>query len=113
MLSITPWIYTEYPDVSIEHVARSNKWYRKWMVKSWFAQNLQLTYTFFSNNVSEDLCLTVSETYESFPAGQQGGPLFFILMMNHLLSDTEEVTLSLVTHLKGVLHAFTSKPTYV
>jgi hypothetical protein len=60
------------------------------MVESWFAQNLQLTYTFFSKNVSDDLWMKVSKTYEGFPAGQQGGPLFFILMMNHLLSDTEE-----------------------
>ena len=58
-------------------------------------QNLQLTYEVFQTNVSEDWVMKISETYDTFKAGEQGGPLFFILMMNHLLSDTEEAAQSL------------------
>jgi hypothetical protein len=44
--------------------------------------------------------MKVSETYESFKAGENGGLLFFILMMNHLLSGTEEAASALVTKVK-------------
>jgi hypothetical protein len=43
--------------------------------------------------------MKVSETYESSKAREKGGPLFFILMMNHLLLDTEEALSALVTKL--------------
>jgi hypothetical protein len=93
-------LYSDYSNITIEQVARSNLWYRQWMVASFFEQNLQLTYEFFQNNVSEDLGMKISETYETFKAGEQGGPLFFILMMNHLLSDTEEAAQSLNERVK-------------
>jgi hypothetical protein len=64
------------------------------MNEAWFAQNLELTYTFFQNNVSKDLWMKVSKTDEGYSTGEKGGPLFFILMMNHLLSDTEEAASS-------------------
>jgi hypothetical protein len=88
-------LYLDYSNITIEQVARSNWWYREWMVATFFEQNLQLTYEFFQNNVSEDLVMKISETCDTFKAGEQGGPLFFILMMNHLLSDTEEAAQSL------------------
>jgi hypothetical protein len=34
--------------------------------------------------------MKISETYETFKGREQGGPLFFILIMNHLLIDMEE-----------------------
>ena len=45
--------------------------------------------------------MKISETYDTFKAGEQGGPLFFILMMNHLLSDTEEAAQSLNERVKN------------
>jgi hypothetical protein len=101
VVDYTKDLYTEYPDISIEDAARSNKWYRKWMNETWFDQNLQLTYSFFQNNVSEYLWMKISETYDSYDTGAQGGPLFFILMMNYLLSDMEEVASSLVKKVKN------------
>jgi hypothetical protein len=100
MVDYTKDLYTQYADISIEDVARSNEWYRTWMNEAWFVQNLQLTHSFFQNNVSDELWMKVSETYESFNAGEKGGPLFFILMMNHLLSDTEEAASALVAKVK-------------
>jgi hypothetical protein len=74
------------------------------MVATFFEQNLQLMYEVFQNNVSEDLVMKISETYDTFKAGEQGGPLFFILMrMNHLLSDTEEAAQSLNERVKNFL----------
>jgi hypothetical protein len=100
VISHTKDLYTEYPDITIADVARSNEWYRKWMNETWFSQNLQLTCSFFQNNISEDQWMKISETYEGFNTGEQGGPLFFILMMNHLLSDTEEAASSLLKKVK-------------
>ena len=100
VVDYTKDLYTEYPDITIEDVARSNEWYRTWMNEKWFVQNLQLTHNFFQNNVSDDLWMKVSETYETFSSGEKGGPLFFIIMMNHLLSDTEEAASALVTKVK-------------
>ncbi len=89
MVDYTKDLYTEYADISIKDVARSNKWYRTWMDEAWFVQILQLTHSFFQNNMYDKLWMKVSETHESFKAGEKGGPLFFILVINHLLSDTE------------------------
>jgi hypothetical protein len=93
-------LYSDYSNITIEQVARSNLWYREWMANVYFEQNLDLTYDFFQNNVSDDLSMKISETYETFAVGEQGGPLFFILMMNHLLSDTEEAAISLNDRVK-------------
>jgi hypothetical protein len=100
VVDYTKDLYTEYPDITIEDVVQSNKWYRTWMNEEWFIQNLQLTHTFFQHNVSDELWMKISETCEAFKAGEKGGPLFFILMMNHLLSDTEEAASALVTKVK-------------
>jgi hypothetical protein len=89
-------LYTEYAQITVADVARSNLWYREWLSDTWFEQNLQLSHDYFQNNTSDDLWMKVSESYDNYKASEQGGPLFFILMMNHLLSDTEEAAASLV-----------------
>jgi hypothetical protein len=65
-----------------------------------FEQNLGLSYNFFQNNVSDDLSMKILETYKTFAVGEQGSPLFYILMMNHPLSDIEEAALSLNNRVK-------------
>jgi hypothetical protein len=65
MVSYTKDLCSEYADISIKDVARSNEWYQTWMDEEWFVQNLQLTHTLFQNNVSDELWMKVSETYES------------------------------------------------
>jgi hypothetical protein len=74
-------LYTEYAQISIEDVARSNLWYRQWLVDEWFQENLKLTCNFFQKNVSDDLWNKVCETYDQYKPSEQGGPLFFIIMM--------------------------------
>jgi hypothetical protein len=93
-------LYSDYSNITIEQVARSNLWYSEWMANVYFEQNLELTYDFFQNNVSDDFSMKISETYETFAFGEQGSPLFFILMMNHLLSDAKEAAISLNNRVK-------------
>jgi hypothetical protein len=83
-------LYTKYSSNSIGDVTRSNLFYGEWMVGDWFEESLHLTYDFFQNNVTNDLFLKVSKTYDKFPRSQRGGPLFFILMLNQLLADTKD-----------------------
>jgi hypothetical protein len=75
---VTKDLYLDYSNITIKQVAQSNWWYQEWMVAMFFEQNLQLTNEFFQNNVSEDLVMKISETYDTFKAGEQGGSLFFI-----------------------------------
>jgi hypothetical protein len=60
------------------------------MANAYFEQNLELTYNFFQNNISD----------ENFAVGEHGGPLFFIPMMNHLFSNTKEAAISLNNRVK-------------
>jgi hypothetical protein len=48
------------------------------------------------NNVTENLWNKVLEKYKAFQEKQKGGPLFFKLMMNQLLSNTESAAKALV-----------------
>jgi hypothetical protein len=50
-------LYTEYASISIEDVACWNAYYREWLSNPWFEESLRLTYTFFQNNVTDDLFL--------------------------------------------------------
>jgi hypothetical protein len=78
------------------------------MSEPYFIQNLKLTYCFFQNNVLDDLSMKISETYKTFKADEQRGPLFFILMMNHLLSDTQEAAITSVSLCRTRLHLLKS-----
>lgn len=95
-------LYTEYPSLTIETVAESNKWYNTWPSEDTYRENLNLTYKFFENNCSPALFEKVSETYDEFDEDEKGGPLFFIIMINAIMSQTEEASLSLQTRLKNL-----------
>jgi uncharacterized protein YaaW (UPF0174 family) len=41
------------------------------MTNVYFEQNLELTYNFFQNDVSDELSMKISETYETFAVGEQ------------------------------------------
>lgn len=93
-------LYTEYPVLTPDDVARSNKWYNQWPKEDTYRENLNLTYKFFENNCSPSLFEKVSETYDSYTEEEKGGPLFFVIMINAIMSQTEEASLSLQTRLK-------------
>ena len=87
-------LYTEYTTVTPDEVARSNQWYLEWTGEV-HHQNLVLILDYFRNNCHDDLFTKTNEEYELYPDNQKGGPLFFILMIGNLLSNTREAAKSL------------------
>ena len=94
-------LYSEFAEISIQEVMRSNEFYSRWAKASYFKQNLKLTYTYFQNNVSEELWEKTFETYDDYAPQYKGGPLFFIIMIGKLLSNTEEATITLQNRIKN------------
>jgi len=88
-------IYTNYTSITIEQVAASNEWYCTCSADEWYNQNLMLTFDFTQNHTSVELATKVFETYDDYPFASKGGPLFFILMINQLLSTIAEAVQTL------------------
>ena len=93
-------LYAEYASVTADMVAESNKWYNSWPVGDTWQENLNWTHQFFELNVSQELAEKINEVYMGYPREARGGPLYFILLMNQLLSQTEEAVLALQSRLK-------------
>jgi hypothetical protein len=93
-------LFTEYPSVHIEDVLTSNDWYNKWPQEDTHQQNLQLTYKFFQSNANDKLWEKSFERYSKYPNTQKGGPLFFFIMLQQLVSNSEEAAQSLQLRLE-------------
>jgi hypothetical protein len=93
-------LYTEYATVTPDMVAASNKWYNSWPKGPTWQENLNWTHQFFEYNVATEVAEKVNELYMLYPIESRGGPLYFILLMNQLLSQTEEAVLALQVRLK-------------
>jgi hypothetical protein len=89
-------LYSDYSNLTVENVAPSNEFYRPYVDDETFTENLKLTLDYMKNNVTENLWNKVLEKYKPFHEKQKGGPLFFKLMMNQLLSNTELAAKALV-----------------
>ena len=63
---------------------------------------MKLTYNYFLSNSSNNLTKKVLEEYVKFPDSQCGGPLFFIIMMNVLLTHTESASEALIKNLRNL-----------
>ena len=87
-------LYSDYSILTPEQIADSNRWYLEWTGEV-HAQNLVLTLDYFRNNCHDDLWTKTTEEYELFSDAQKGGPLFFILLIGNLLSNTREAAKSL------------------
>jgi len=94
-------LYTEFSEITVEQVAASDRFYNQWAAEDHFSQNLRLTYAYFQSNVSEELYEKAFETYDEFSSTEKGGPLFFIIMINLLLSNTEEAAATLQERVKA------------
>jgi hypothetical protein len=102
MPSTSKDLYSQYSDITIQQVADSNRWYKEWTEDDEFAgDNLNVTYNFMKNNVSDSLWEKTFEKYDQYSASERGGPLFFILMLNVLLSNTAEAARTLETRVKN------------
>jgi hypothetical protein len=79
-------LYTDYGSVTVEDVAKSNRFYATMIRDSTNAinKNLKLTKTYLVNNTADNLVLKINKTYLSYPEEERGGPLFFKLLMDLL-----------------------------
>ncbi|KAI2509641.1 hypothetical protein MHU86_4761 [Fragilaria crotonensis] len=93
-------LYTDYALVTLKMVAASNTWYNTWPQGPTWRENLAWTDRFFKNNVSPELGEKVNEVYTTFPKQARGGPLFFAIMMQQIMSQTEEAVIALQLRLK-------------
>jgi hypothetical protein len=90
-------LYAEYASVTPNML---NKWYNSWPAGDTWQENLNWTHQFFELNVAPELSEKINEVYMGYPRESCGGPLYFILLMNQLLSQTEEAVLALQSCLK-------------
>ena len=84
-------------------VARSNKWYSTMIggdLATCFRQNLSLTEAFLMNNMEEGLKHRCLEQYMAYDQLEQGGPLLYKIMMDHLQFNTDAAGKALVTMLE-------------
>jgi hypothetical protein len=96
-------ILVNHSVVTMAQVAKSNAWYAT-MVDGPLGvacrQNLTLSATFLLNNMEEGLKHRCIELYMSYDSTEQGGPLLYKIMMDHLQFNTDAAGKALVTMLK-------------
>ena len=94
-----------FPSVTVEEVARSNKWYRtmpKGNQKKWIAQNLTVTGICIQNNTDEELLNLVLDEYQEFKEVERGGPLLFKLIIDQIQMTTELAIDHLIMLIKSI-----------
>jgi hypothetical protein len=85
-----------------EAVGRNNQFLREYTAEVFTEDNLILTAKFLENNMDDALFNKCMETYNQFEASQQGGPLLFAIMMQHLMITNEYVSKALLTKLENL-----------
>lgn len=106
---ITANLYSDYINVTASDVAASCMWYNSYpdpAASPWLKANLRLTDEYMRNHTAKDLHLKVQESYSAFLPGQQGGPLYFKLLIDHLLVHTESMAESIIASIRSFkIHA--------
>jgi methyltransferase-like protein len=69
-------MYSEYSNLSVESVAQSNGFYRKYVDDETFTENLKLTLDYMKNNVTDNLWNKLLDKYKPFQEKKKGGPFF-------------------------------------
>ena len=93
-------LFVEHTQLTTEQVAASNSWYNVWADDVTHSDNLKLTQQYLLNNVEEDLAAKTLEDYEEYHPSEQGGPLFFLIMLQNLMSNSREAALHLENKIK-------------
>ena len=93
-------LFSEYANATADMVAACNKWYNSWPDGPTWQESLNWSHEFFETNVATELAEKVNKHCMHYPRELRGGPLCFILLMNQLLSQTEEAVLTLQARLK-------------
>jgi hypothetical protein len=91
-----------YSSISEVEVAQSCEWYRKYTVKNYYRENLQLITDFLENNCTENLWEKCVEAHDEYPIEQKGGPLMFSIMMRLLMSHSDNAVQYLINSVKNL-----------
>ena len=96
-------LFTMHSEITMKQVAASNKFYAtrlKPPVAEWLRQNLQVSQQYFENNSSTAMVAKVLERSNQFDKAEQGGPLFFKIMIDHLLITSRDAVSTLLKAVK-------------
>lgn len=98
-------LFTGYAVITVDQVKESNYFYRMVVDQTkypWLLENLQLSLDYLINNSETDVYRKILETYNRSEPEYQGGPLFFILLMQQLQSNGIAVVKAFQESLKKV-----------
>ena len=92
-------LFDSHTQLTVAQVAASNKFYATRIgdadMARYLRQNLQTTYTYFSNNSTSDLLQTVHGSYTLYSNEEKGGPLYFKILLDTLCRHSRETCESL------------------
>jgi Zinc knuckle len=97
-------LYRQYISIKVNVVALSNYVYSSWMdphQQPWHRENLKLTYEMLVNHTEHGLHVKIMELYDKFPPEYQGGPLYFKILMDLMVSDLQSVAEAVLHHMKA------------
>lgn len=97
-------LYKQFTQVTLQQVAISCYWYNTWVSEvdqPWIRENMTLSYGQLSAHVSVELHNKILETYSRFDHSYRGGPLYFKILMDYLVSSFEHVATSLIKNVKN------------
>lgn len=93
-------LYREYPKLTAEEVGESNRWYRLWHSDDECINDLNWSYEHLRNLTEVSLRQKVDEAYEKFSKDMQGGPLYLFLILDRVISHTQQSAEAIVQHLR-------------
>ena len=93
-------LFVEYSVLSKEEVAASNKFYatriKDKKQQEYLRQNLGVTAQYFENNCAPDLRNKVNKQYRKYKPEEQGGPIFYKIMVDLLLVSSRDAVSKLL-----------------
>jgi hypothetical protein len=96
-------LYTDYPQVTVSEVAESNEWWATMTDDNVaYMQDLKATLDHLIANSEDSLVNKVNETHLKYPAVQQGGPLFFKIMLDMLQDNSEDSAEFIISQVKNL-----------
>jgi hypothetical protein len=101
---LTVDLFRMYLSVTPFQVGISNAWYNTWtdpVQQPWHRENLQLSYTMLQEHTDHSLHTKILEIYDKYTDEYKGGPLYFKLLMDFLVSDLQSVADSIIKHIQS------------
>jgi hypothetical protein len=98
-------LFSNWIELTPADVAKSNEWYRQYVDRAahpWIPENLDIRYHFLSDCCDVALWNEIYETYKTYPASQQGGPLFLIILLKSVQKNNDTCLQNLVNRLRNL-----------